>query len=295
MLKNNLFYEQKKGDPSSLKGVVIVYAVINNPETEDNRKSPIYEMAKTGIIAAMGDYRTQKSLEDFLKKELGISLDDLGKSENAAIAGIPPNANPDFIRKKLESLKDYEELIPTPARLEVFDAEHELLSRDADIFYLGRFDRLANANLAINAFPILYQALYREQVALLIAQEIDKMLSAATQEVSESGHYLEHPDTVEHKLNAEFLPELIYSHADQGELDGWVKRFRSFMAGYKYPGEVEKIIALASGADPTQKDVRSLLELYIKRIGAFLREDYKLVGELKDKITRAEQTFGNKT
>jgi hypothetical protein len=283
-MKKNIFFEQKQGDPERLSGHVTVYAKITNIESADNQKSPVYDMAKNGLLASTGDYRTQHSLEDFLKKELGITLEELGNSENISITGLPNNVDPDFIKKKIESMKGFEDLIPTPAKLAIFDSEEEILSRPGDIFYLGEFERLANANLAINAFPILYQALYREQVARLISQEIDKMLTSAVKEVAETDHYLNDIDGLEKKILTEYLPELIYNKNNKEEQGKWINRFKAFMGGYKYSAEIDTIIELATTKDSEKKRIQTLIELYVKKIAAFLKEDYKTVGALKKEI-----------
>ena len=286
-MEENSFYEIKKGNLKNLKGLLIVYAKITNQDSSDNQKNPVHEMAKNGLLAATGDYRTQNNIGDFLKKELGISLEDLGNSENVNIAGLPEGMNPDFIKRKLESLKGFEEMIPTPSKLEVFESEQELLSRDSDIFYLGEFERLANANLAVNALPILYQSVYREQAARSIAQEIEKMLLTAQNDVT-SNHYSNDITKVEDKLNREFISELLYNRQNPEELEKWKIKTRNFMSGYKYPADVEQVLWLATKSNSETAEVRLLLELYVRKIGAFLKEDYKTAGEMKKEIEKRE-------
>jgi len=283
------FFILKKGSLASLKGVILVYARIKDPDTPDNSKSPVHDMAKTGLLVASGDYRTQHNLEDFLKKELGITLADLSNPENAGMTGLPENINPDFIKRKIESLKGYEDLIPTPAKLMPFDSEQEILSQDADIFYLGEFEKLGNANLAVNAVPILYQALYREQVNVLISQEIEKLLSTATKEVNETGHYSEDLPRLENRILTEYVPEIIYNRSNEAELKKWIDRFKAYMSGYKYPSEIDLIIQLAVRNVSEEKKIQHLIELYIRKIAAFLREDYKTVGLLKKEIEDLEE------
>jgi hypothetical protein len=283
------FFILKKGSLASLKGVILVYARIRNPDSPDNTKSPVHDMAKNGLLIASGDYRTQHNLEDFLKKELGITLADLSNPDNAGMAGLPENINPDFIKRKMESLKGYEDLIPTPAKLMPFDSEQEILSQDADIFYLGEFEKLGNANLAVNAVPILYQALYREQVNVLISQEIEKLLTTATKEVNETGHYSEDLPRLENRILTEYIPEIIYSRNNESELKKWIDRFKAYMSGYKYPSEIDMIIQLAVQNFSEEKKIQHLIELYIRKIAAFLREEYKTVGLLKKEIDELEE------
>jgi hypothetical protein len=286
-MDNTSFYELKKGNPKNLKGQLIVYAKITSHDSPDNLKNPVHEMAKNGFLAATGDYRTQNNIGDFLKKELGLSLEDLGNSDNVSITGLPEGLNPDFIKRKLDSLKGFEEMIPTPSKLELFETEQEILSRDCDIFFLGEFERLANANLAVNALPILYQSIYREQVTKTIAVEIEKMLASAQNDVT-TNHYSNDINDVENKLNSEYLSELIYNRHNPVELEKWIEKLHNYMAGYKYPADVERLIRLITKGDTEQKGIRSLLELYVRKIASFLKEDYKTVGELKKEIEKYE-------
>lgn len=287
-MKDTLF-ELKKGSIAALKGHVVVYAIVKNPDSPENRKSPVYDMAKGGIIAASGDYRTQHNLEDFLKKELGISLADLSNPDAAGMAGLPENLNPDFLKKKIESLKGFEDLIPTPAKLVSFDSEQEVLEQDADIFYLGEFQKLGSANLAVNALPILYQAVYREQAAANISMEIEKLLSTAAMDMNETGHFMEDLAHLENRILTEYVPEIIYNRNNEVELKKWVDRFKAYMAGYKYPAEIDAIINLAIRNFSEDKEIQHLIELYIKKMAAFLREDYKSVGILKNEIGEIER------
>lgn len=288
MAEKHYLYSMKKGDPADLKGVLVVYAFVRSPDSPENRKNPVHEMAKNGILAASGDYRTQHSLNDFLKKELGLTLDDLKDSEHlGAITGLPDGANPDLIRRKLESLKGFEEMIPTPSKLEAFDSEDELLQRDCDIYFVGEFDRMANANLAVNALPILYQALYREQAAGRITQEIDRMLSGISPDTG-PGHYTDNLADVEHRLNSEFIPEIIYNRDNAVELALWDRKLRNYLSGYKYPAEVDKLVRVASTSKSENREIQVLLELYVKKITSFLLEDYKKVAELKKMIEEKE-------
>jgi hypothetical protein len=286
-MRQPLFYEIKKGNPLALKGTLLVYALIPHADTAENRNSPIYEMAKGGLLAASGDYRTQNTLNDFLKKELGITLEDLSKPENANLSGLPEGMDPSYLRKKIESMKGFEEMIPTPAKLEPFESEQEILSRDSDIFYLGPFERLANANLAVNALSILYQAIYREQTAKLVSQEIEKMLLNAQSDVIQE-HYSLEPGKVDNRLHTEFLPEIIYNRNNPEELKRWTDRLRNYLSGYKYPDEIDKIIQLATNRDLNGQVVKEAIELYIRKISALLKEDYKTVGTLKKEIERFE-------
>ncbi len=291
-----MLYEMKQGNPAALRGEVIAYAKIKKPDAPENSASPVYEVAKSGIIAAHGDYRSHHSLSDFLRSELGISLNALTKDkpltglppESLSQEGIPEGLDIDILKKKMESIKGFEEMIPTPAKLEPFENEQEILSRSCDIYYLGEFDRLANANLAVNAVPILYQAVFREQQLSLVEREIEKLISG-TESAMLDDNYAKNISVVEQRLNGEFISELLYNSSNLEERKKWEEKLRNYMWGYRFPTEVDKIILLASKFTISPDAVKKLLEMHVKKIAAFLKEDYKTVGALKKGIEEVEK------
>jgi len=284
-MNNNVLYEMKNGDPKALKGEIIVFARIRHPESPENQRTPVSEVAKNGIIAAHGDYRSHHSLSDFLKNELGISLDSLKKGDGPE--ALPEGLDIDMLKKKMESVKGFEEMIPTPAKLEPFENEEEIMARGCDIYYLGEFDRLTNANLAVNALPILYQAVFREQQIVLVEKEIEKIISGAENTIGDD-NYSTDINAVEQRLNSEFISELLYNSNNKEEREKWEEKLRNYMWGYRYPAEIDKIISLASQFNLSPEKIKVLLELYVRKISAFLKEDYKTVGELKREIEAKE-------
>ncbi|MBL8028540.1 MAG: hypothetical protein JNL74_19100 [Fibrobacteres bacterium] len=281
-----MLYKMIKGDPKALKGEIIVFARIREPNSPENKKTPVSEVARNGIIAAHGDYRSQHSLADFLKNELGISLDSLKKGEEGE--ALPEGLDIEMIKKKMESVKGFEDMIPTPAKLEPFENEQEISQRDCDIYYLGEFDRLTNANLAVNALPILYQAVFREQQMQLVEREIEKIISGTENEIGDD-NYSSDINSVEKRLNGEFISELLYNSTNKEERMKWEEKLRNYMWGYRYPAEIDKIITLTSQFSASPDKIKVLLELYVRKISAFLKEDYKVVGELKREIEALEK------
>jgi hypothetical protein len=284
-MKNNMLYEMRNGDPNALKGELIVFATIRHPDSPENQRTPVSEVAKNGIIAAHGDYRSHNSLSDFLKNELGISLDSLKKGEGTEV--LPEGLDIEMLKKKMESVKGFEEMIPTPAKLEPFESEQEIMAKGCDIYFIGEFDRLTNANLAVNALPILYQAVFREQQILLVEKEIEKILSGTENEIGDD-NYTNDINAVEKRLNSEFISELLYNNNNKEELGKWEEKLRNYMWGYRYPAEIDKIISLASQFSTSPDKTKILLELYVRKISAFLKEDYKTVGEIKREIEAKE-------
>jgi hypothetical protein len=63
------------------------------------------------------------------------------------------------------------------------------MQQEGDIFFVGNFKNMANANLSVNSFPILYQARYREQEIDMIKSEIDQLISQVEGNELPDTHY----------------------------------------------------------------------------------------------------------
>ncbi len=167
---NDIF--MKKGNPLRLSGHVIAYAKITERAINEAKKenSPFVEMVRNGLLAISGDFRRQRSLKDFLSdmagdKELEELKDQLGMGKTD-------------VEQMISKFADVERLeaIPVPSQVITFESEEQLLSSDADIYYLGSFSSLNNAHLVLSSFPILYQGFFREAEQKRIREEIDALL-----------------------------------------------------------------------------------------------------------------------
>jgi hypothetical protein len=156
--------EQKKGDSSRLDGRLTVYAAIDiDPAELANTKHPVASLVNNGYLVAQGNFRDQNSLKDFLKSEMGLSLEEGLEQLLDKVDGLEAALDPSKLREKLENMDEIEDFIPTPAKIVSFPSEDEILNQEGDVFFGGTFEKIGNAVLCVNAFPILYQARYREQ------------------------------------------------------------------------------------------------------------------------------------
>ncbi len=285
-----MLFEKKKGDAGSLSGKVTVYALI---ELEDSEleKSDLHDLVQNGILAVIGDFSKYYDIKEFLKKELGINFEKGVQEFFARISGEDPllgSLNNDKFQHKLKSLKNIEDFIPTPVQPEIFSSEAEIMAREGDVYCVGRFTNINNANIAVNAFAILYQMHYREQQRKLVKLEVEAILQEVSKTVENSPHeevknFKELKEGLELHLQTRFIPELLYYSHEPETRERSFQKFRKFMEGYKFTQDIENIIQCIGNEQIDEKRKSSIVELYIKKICALVQEDFvKLTQICKD-------------
>ncbi|MGM0461994.1 MAG: hypothetical protein ACQEQ4_06190 [Fibrobacterota bacterium] len=291
---NNFFdTEHKKGNPDKLSGLLTVYARIN--DSQEHAKGPagrLGDMAPNGLLAAQGNYRDQNSLKDFLKQEFGSSFDDEDgvKKFVEGLGGIEGALDPDKFKDKLKELESMEDFIPTPAKMAVFSSEDEILRETGDVYYIGSFENSANANLAVNALTIMYQAKYRESQILSVRSEIDSMIS----QLESGGTYktVSISDAEVHDVTGvllkKLIPELIHSYGNSELRRDVMEDIRLFLRWYEYPDDLDRIFALTDSTALTGRD-NTILELIVRKIAALGREDFDEAARMVKKIQEYEE------
>lgn len=169
--------EMKRGNSQNLSGNLLAYACISDSALREaeQESSPFVDMVRGGLLAIAGDFRTQRSLRDFLNDMAGSNTIEKFKERLSADHHLPEDFDlPSFLkqRENLERL----DAIPVPSQIVGFDSEEELLQSDADIFFLGNYHSLNNAHLVLSSFPILYQGFFREADLRKVRAEIDALL-----------------------------------------------------------------------------------------------------------------------
>ena len=282
--------EKKKGDPLRLDGNVIVYAKIDiDPEDYLTMKHPVASMIHGGMLAVQGNYKEQNSLREFLLNEMGISLDSEGIDDELTemiegLDGLESALDPAKLRKKLDNISEIEDFIPTPAKMVAFHSEQELLAQPGDIYCTGSYKGIGNAVLSINAVPIIYQALFKEQQAQSLHSEIESLISQI--ECGEQpGYTVTSPEVdPEATLLKEYIPLMLYQRTDPAAFSAAQKQFRAFMRGYRFNDDVEAIISLISDSREAGVEIYRLLELYAKKIAFVLSEDFARVETVRREI-----------
>ena len=281
--------QQKKGDPRNLDGRVTVYAFVDvDPEELLNAKHSFASMIHNSLLVAQGNFKDQYNFRDFLKSELGITLED-GFEDSLAqllerMEGLESTLDPQKLKERLENMDDIEEFIPTPAKIVPFHSEEEILDQEGDVFFIGRFKYIGNAVLGVQALPMFYQAKFREQEAGRIRGEIESIITqiehAGTPAAESSG------ETVEEALLKRFIPDLLYYRSEPHTFAEKAGELRSFLRNYRFQEDVEAIIALLGApGELTEKD-NTLLALYAKKIACVEKEDFQTADNVTHEIQR---------
>ncbi|MBD3421018.1 MAG: hypothetical protein GF398_12935 [Chitinivibrionales bacterium] len=289
---NFLGLELKKCNPDMLDGRLTVYAKIDlEPEELLTIKHPIAQVVHNGLLVAQGNFKEQSNLRDFLKSEMGMSLEDGLEEIIGRLDGLESALDPQKLREKIESMKDFEDLIPTPAKIVPFHSEQEILAQEGDVVFSGHFKQIGNANLTVNAFPIFYQARYREQQINRVQNEIESLISqiergeAPRQETFASISQ----DDVDERILKEYIPHMLYSRKKPEQFDAAQEKFRNFMSGYRFPGDVDTIIGIIGHNEELHEAEYKLLELVSRKIKEVISENFIEVDRLKgeiDKLTK---------
>ena len=287
---------QIKGDANSLCGRLLAYAkILPGPAmslTQDG-SFPWEELVHHGMLVVLGEFKGQQSLGDFLRKEfkgeLGDGFDGLVQKLRELGEDIPEDLNAEELRKRLEGMSSME-IIPVPAKIVSFDSEEELHKEAADIFCVGEFQGVQHAHLAVTSFPILYQAMYREQQSRTVRAEINSFLD----QINTADPILEqaptHSDPVVLQITGtldtymgsllEFLittavPNLVYNLGSLPEFNLSIQNFRRFMKPYRFPSDLDSIedaLQKLREGDLTQN---RRLELLCRKIAALQTEQFE--------------------
>lgn len=284
--------EQKSGDSEVLDGRLTVYARVEiEPGELASTSHPIASMVHNGLLVAQGNYKEQSSLRDFLKSEMGLSLEEGLAEFLEKLDGLEAALDPQKLKEKMESMEDIQDFIPTPAKIVPFHAEEEVLGQEGDIFYVGAFRNVANANLSVNSFPIIYQARFREQQTDRVRNEIEQLIAQVEKADVPETHYAAPGVDVAEKILKDFIPGMLYCRKDSKLFEGAARQFRAFLRGYPFPQDVENILSTIGAAGDLTKQHYNLLELYARKIAEVTRENFAEVDKIRKAIDELEDSL----
>jgi hypothetical protein len=298
--------QHKKGNPHVLTGLLVAYVHIQ--EVPGEAPSPLLDgMVRNGILAITGDFRNSETLRDFIQKEFKGEIDQglselLDQLKEAGLADR--DASADNMKEKLNSMASME-IIPVPARVVFFDSEESLLESEGDVFYLGSFKTANNAHLAITSFPIMYQAMFREQQHGRIQDEINRLLNTLSKEpdsIAELGDKTpERPkplnlpigginqvkgdleDFLRHSVLDRLLSDVQFNGHHRAS-----EQFTGFMQGFRYPQEVELFIrelkATGPQGTPCYAERKEKLELMCAKFAALHNEEFEKAKLIQEKL-----------
>ena len=283
--------EYKKGNASRLDGRMTVYArIVLDPAEVITLKHPIAAMIHNGLLVAQGNFRDQNNLRDFLKSEMGLSFEEGLEAIIDKLDGLESALDPQKLRDKMQDMAELEEFIPTPAKIVPFHSEADILRQEGDVFYTGTFKNIGNANLSVNAFPILYQARYREQQIELVRDEIEQIIGQI-----ERPEPLALPSAtlsaIAERILKEFIPNMLYGRNDPLQFENARQQFLQFADQYHCDEDSSAIVAILKRSSGLSGEHYKLLELYARKIAEQAHENITAVQQIQQTIITLRATM----
>jgi hypothetical protein len=267
--------QQKKGDNAKLDGRLTVYAMLDiDPSDLISMKHPIASMVHNGLLVAQGNYREQNNLRDFLKSEMGLSIEDGLEDFLDKLGGLESALDPDKLRERIENIDELEDFIPTPAKIVPFPSEADVLSQEGDVFFSGTFKNVGNAILSVNSLPILYQARFREQEIQKVRNEIELLISQIEKNVTPRSKPQISETRPEERIMKEFIPNMLYCRKEKKVFAAAEKQFRDYLHEYSGQEDIDAIVLIIAGEQELTSKHFKLLELYAKKIASVQQENF---------------------
>jgi len=266
-----------KGDATRLDGRLLAFAHVANTQASPEH---LQGMVHNGFLAVQGNYRDQRTLAEFFQSEFGLSLErgiEEVIDQNQEGAGLESALDPDLVRDRLRSMKDAAGSMPIPAKIVSVESPESALHFEGDVADLGHFDDLAFAHMAVNAYPILYQAIYRQQELLELQGRIESLLdqSQTSRPMSTFAG-----DVEEHLLHT-LLPNILYAGDNSEEARHALAVFEDFLRPHLTEADLEAMLALIPVVRLGDTGSRRKLDLLLRRVAALHREDYKALDVIR--------------
>jgi len=257
-----------KGNSQLLNGRLLAFARVGSEGNSD-----LQSMVHHGLLAVQGNYRDQRTLEEFFKLEFGLSLErgfEQVFEQNHTEATSDANLDPEQVRERFRSMRDAVSNMPIPAKHVVLESPEKALEFDGDVVDLGQFDDVVYAHMAVNAFPILYQAYFRQQEHQELQLHIERILEASPQnrEPVFTGD-------VETQLLQVLLPTILYAPEGGKEAQEATVQLRALLAPHLTARDTEEVMALVARVRNGDAQAKLRLDLLLRRTAALHREDIK--------------------
>jgi hypothetical protein len=282
--------QQKKGDPAKLDGRLTVYAVLDIDASDLlSMKHPIASMVHNGLLVAQGNYRDQNNLKDFLKSEMGLSLEDGLEDFLDKLGGLESALDPEKLRERIDNIDELEDFIPTPAKIVPFPSESDVLAQEGDVYFAGTFKNVGNAILSVNSLPILYQSRFREQEIQKVRCEIERLVAQIEKNAPPSERPVPEELKVEERIMKEFIPNMLYCRKEKKIFGAAEKQFRDFLHDYQHTEDLDAVVGIIADDHELTSRHFKLLELYAKKISRVMEENFTEAEKLQKDIAALEK------
>ena len=265
-----------------LNGRLLAFARVGSEGNSD-----LQAMVHHGLLAVQGNYRDQRTLEEFFKLEFGLSLErgfEQVFEQNHTEATSDANLDPEQVRERFRSMRDAVSNMPIPAKHVVLESPEKALEFDGDVVDLGQFDDVVYAHMAVNAFPILYQAYFRQQEHQELQQHIERILEASPQnrEPVFTGD-------VEAQLLQVLLPTILYAPEGGPEAQEATVQLRALLAPHLTARDTEEVMALVARVRNGDAQAKLRLDLLLRRTAALHREDLKSLEAIRTELAQLDR------
>lgn len=277
-----------RGDPLLLDGRLTAIAHLTTPLPNDHAGAA---MVHGSLLSVQGNYRDQRTMADFFRSEFGLSVDK-GIEEIIEQArqngGLEGALDPDQVRERLRNMGD-SEFLPIPAKVVRIPGLDAAAGMEGDVVFLGDFADFQFAHMAVNSFPILYQARYREQERQAMREQIEGMLEKLALSPEDGARPAEpnletFQGDIEDHLLREILPGMFYAPDASPEAVDAERRFRAFMAPYLFPADVDRMVGLVPQIRQGENPALRQLELLVRKAVAIQKEDWKALETLRNDL-----------
>jgi len=295
---------QKKGTPDALCGRLLVYARILPPPMPEALPGgfPWEDMVHNGLLVVLGEFKGQLSFRDFLRTEFksdSEGLESLAQKLRDMGEDIPEGLSSEELRERLESMSQAD-IIPVPAKVMTYESEQDILDDEADVFFVGEFVGVLHAHLAVTSFPILYQAIFREQEARTTSTEINGLLdqvasalpALATQPSGGDPVVLQIKGTLEEFqgnlldfLMSQVIPNLVYNLEYPAEFLLSIQSFRRFMKPYRFQNDIEELEKAMHLLHTGDLHENRHMELLCRKIAALHHEEFEKLTQIQAELS----------
>ena len=174
--------------------------------------------------------------------------------------------------------------MPIPAKIVSIDSHDGALTFEGDVADLGHFDDLAFAHMAVNAFPILYQAVYRQQELLELQTRIASLLDQ-----SQAPRHIEtFVEDVEDHLLHTLLPDILYAEEGSPQAAAAMSTFESFLKPHLNEADLEAMLSLIPVVRHGDAASRRKLDLLLRRVAALHREDFRTLDHIRHDLEQLD-------
>ena len=123
----------------------------------------------------------------------------------------------------------------------------------------------------------------------MIQREIEQIISQVETGDGPREHFTLPDIDIEQKILKDYIPVMLYGKKDSRSYEAATKKFHSFMSGYKFIEDVDRIVEIITQSDTLTPLHYKILELYAKKISEVCKEHFTEVNTIRNEISLLEK------